>query len=165
MAIWIDASTDEYWQYLNPYTSEYSSYGYLGGGHWAFEVDGIGTLDESPTSPVSPVYGDVVTVSGIRVYYSFTKIEPYDTPTNFQFETNYARVSPLVPYGLASGETFQEWTFDPDIDERITKIIVPCGFSDDYASTAIITKIELRTSLSPDSVWKDYRNARESYIE
>jgi len=160
---WIDASTDVYW------------YGptYAGGGHWIFPSNGGDYLYETYNTPLKQQYdeytyaytGENVTVSGIRIYYSFTKIEPWDAPNNFQFETNYARVSPLVPYGLASGTTMQEWTFDPDIDERVTKIIVPWGFGDTYASTAIITKIELRTSISPDPVWRDYRNTRESYQE
>lgn len=143
---WIDASTDVYWHGPT----------YAGDGHWIFPYNGGEYLYETDNTPLK-------TVSGIRIYYSFTK--PLYAPNNFQFETNYARVSPLVHYGLASGTTMQEWTFDPDIDERVIKIIVPWGFGDYYASTAIITKIELRTSLSPDAVWKDYQNTRESYIE
>lgn len=174
MATWIDASTDVYWQWFNAYIGEYVSEGYLGSGHWAFDGNGIDSLEEPPTSPLKQQYdeytyaysGENITVSGIRLYYSFELDAEWGSqPNNFQFETNYARVSTLIPNGLVSGTTVQEWTFDPDIDERIDKIIIPFGFSDNYAITAIITKIELLTNLSPDPLWRDYRNTRERISE
>lgn len=170
MATWIDASTNVYWYD----SSRYSFYPtYIGGGHWTFPGNGGQDFYENSRSPLrrQPIpytylyTGENVTVSGIRLYYSFALEGEWPNPNNFQFQTNYARLSTLVTNGMVSGSTMQEWTFDPDIDERITRIIVPWGFGDTYASTAIITKIELRTSIAPDAVWQDYRNTRERISE
>lgn len=164
MATWIDASTDAYWYSFD------SAISYLGDGDWECVGNGGWAIIEKYDSPLKSQYdeytyiytGENVTVSGIRIYYSFAKIEYWDFPNNFTFSTNYARESTLIPNGLLEGNQIQEWVFEPDIDERITQILFPFGFGSNYASTAIVTKIELRTSITPDNLWRDYRNTKES---
>ncbi len=151
---WINASTSEYWGEYNYYDGNYYHNGYLGNGHWEWDNTGIDKLSEMPDSPIKPVYNEYnytysfknKTVSGIRIHYSFSRDTEgsYDPPeSRFQFETNFSRMSPYINDPMVNGSFIQEWTFDPEVEERITKIIIPWGFSGYYSDTAIITKIEL----------------------
>jgi len=160
---WIDASSNVYWTGAT----------YMGGGLWTFPNNGGNDLYEQSPSPFEAQYdeytytytGENVTVSGIRIYYTFELAEGWPNPDKFKFETNYARISPGVDCAgdLVAGSTVQEWLYDPDIDERIVLIYVPWGFGDNYATTAIITKIEVRTSIETER-WMDYVGSVESTI-
>lgn len=163
MAVWIDASTDEYWG-GNFEWPDVTNFVYLGGGIW--EGSGLAyTLIESNTTPLM---GNAeytlpdTTVFGIRFTISFTAAEGWGGDIFISIKTtnnvvhNYSN-NPLSFPDNVFTQHIITIEYSPEEGERPTHIYVSGNFGSDYGSDPRIYGIQMKVAGSTSSrVWTNY---------